>query len=142
MPDIATSNSGQYRMSFKNAVISALKQYAVFKGRASRAEYWWFTLFSTLLSSVACTISLQVGDFQELIPAIVQAALIIPGISVGVRRLHDTGRNGWWMLIGFTLIGLIPLWIFFCLRSQPIPNRYGEIPCQAPLKETREATAG
>ena len=128
----------QYRMSFINAVISALKQYTVFKGRASRAEYWWFSLFSALAGSAAHTLSLETGDTHGVIAAIVQVALILPGISVGVRRLHDTGRNGWWMLISFTLIGLIPLWIFFCLRSQPFPNKYGDIPCKKTSKETFE----
>ncbi len=105
-------------IGFVDAIKRGLKQYATFQGRASRSEFWWFTLFSFL-----------VGIFLGWIPflgVILVLGLLIPGIAVGVRRLHDTDRTGWWYLIGFVpLIGFIVLLIFFIQASQPQHNRFG-----------------
>ena len=120
---------GQRRMSFLEAVTRCLQYYATFQGRATRAEYWWFMLFSALVSSALTAAFMSAGAYGELLSALSQLTLFLPGLAVGVRRLHDTGRSGWWMLISLTIVGLLPLWIFFCLRSQPASNNYGEVPC-------------
>jgi len=79
-------------MSFVDAVKSGLRNYAVFKGRATRSEYWWFFLFGVIAQLAAGSISEGLGN-------LVSVALILPSIAVGVRRLHDIGKRGWWLII-------------------------------------------
>ena len=109
-------------MGFFAAVTSCIRNYAGFRGRASRAEYWWWTLFVILVEAATSGLGDAVGG-------LVGAALVLPSIAVGVRRLHDTGRSGWWMLIAFVpFIGFIVLLVFFVLDSQPGSNEYGPNP--------------
>ena len=77
-------------MSFLDAIKSGFRNYARFRGRASRSEYWWFFLFTLLAQSVASSID---EDFGNL----VGIAVFLPGLAVHVRRIHDTGRSGWWV---------------------------------------------
>jgi uncharacterized membrane protein YhaH (DUF805 family) len=120
-------------MSFQDAVKICLTQkYADFTGRARRSEYWWFFLFNVLVGAVASVIDsilgTRYGSGTGLVQALVQLALLIPGIAVGVRRLHDTGRSGWWLLIGLVpIVGWIVLLVFFLQDSQA-ENQYGESP--------------
>ncbi len=117
-----------------NWYLDVLKKYAVFTGRARRKEYWMFFLFNIIVSvvlgiidSLTGTTSLQYG--VGLLGGLYSLAVIIPSIAVGVRRLHDTDRSGWWLLIGFIpLIGVIVLIVFFCLDSTPGDNRFGPNP--------------
>jgi uncharacterized membrane protein YhaH (DUF805 family) len=125
-------------MSFQDAVKVCLTQkYAGFSGRARRSEYWWFFLFNLLVGVVASVIDsilgTRYGSGTGLVQTLVQLALLIPGIAVGVRRLHDTGRSGWWLLIGLVpIVGWVILIIFFAQDSQgenqygPSPKEYGE----------------
>ncbi|MGE9984942.1 DUF805 domain-containing protein [Desulfovibrio sp. SGI.169] len=121
----------QRRMSFTEAIASCLKNAATFRGRATRAEYWWFTLFSSLVSTAVNAVFMNAGEYGEPLSALFQLALFLPGLTVGARRLHDTGRSGWWLLASLTLVGILPLCIFFCLRSQQTPNKYGDVPLAA-----------
>ncbi|NOY35843.1 MAG: DUF805 domain-containing protein [bacterium] len=111
-----------------------LKKYAVFSGRARRAEYWYFTLFNFLAAVVLGIVSMVVfaislGHISGMLNWIYAAAAFIPSLAVSVRRLHDTGRSGWWMLMSFVpLIGGIVLLIFFLQDSQPGENKYGPNP--------------
>jgi uncharacterized membrane protein YhaH (DUF805 family) len=120
-------------MSFQDAVRTCLTQkYADFSGRARRSEYWWFFLFNALVGLVASVIDsilgTRYGSGTGLVQTIVQLALLIPGIAVGARRLHDTGRSGWWLLIGLIpIVGWIVLLVFFVQDSQG-ENEYGESP--------------
>ncbi|MFM8956725.1 MAG: DUF805 domain-containing protein [Actinomycetota bacterium] len=77
-------------MSFVDAIKAGFRNYANFKGRASRSEFWWFSLF-TLIVQLATSGS-------EVIGGLVSLALLLPGLAVHVRRLHDTDRRGWWVL--------------------------------------------
>jgi len=77
-------------MSFVAAIQSGFRNYAKFRGRATRSEYWWFFLFTVLAQSVASSIDENFGN-------IVGLAVFLPGLAVHVRRIHDTGRSGWWV---------------------------------------------
>lgn len=117
-----------------NWFLSALKKYATFTGRAQRAEYWYFILFYTLIFTGLSIIDAITGSFSTeagmgLLGSLYSLAILIPSLAVGVRRLHDTGRSGWWLLIGFIpLIGAIVLLIFFVQDSVPSENSYGPNP--------------
>ncbi|MCQ1057791.1 DUF805 domain-containing protein [Photobacterium sp. DNB23_23_1] len=117
-----------------NWYIHVLKKYAVFKGRARRQEYWYFFLFNIIISIALSMIDSALGnpgagEGAGIIGTIYSLAILIPSIAVGVRRLHDTGRTGWWMLIGLIpLIGVLVLLYFFVLDSQPAVNEYGPNP--------------
>jgi uncharacterized membrane protein YhaH (DUF805 family) len=122
-------------MSFPDAIKSVLSQYAGFKGRARRSEYWWFALFSFVVSLVAGILdgvlgtSLGEGGSLGVIGLIVNLALLLPALAVGVRRLHDTDKSGWWLLIGLVpFVGAIVLLVFFVKAGTPGTNRFGHDP--------------
>mgnify|MGYP002525925674 CR=1 FL=1 len=112
--------------------------YANFGGRASRSEFWYFFLFNILLSTVFYLLGLvlalneaySVSAVMYGISSVIGLALLIPGIAVGVRRLHDTGRSGWWWFINFIPCGIGTIWfiILACTESQPQENEYGPVP--------------
>ena len=92
-------------MSFISAIQSGIRNYAKFKGRASRSEYWWWTLFTFL-------VQIAVSGFGDGIGGVVSLAILLPSLAVQVRRLHDTNRTGWWILwpivsLGIALVALI-----------------------------------
>ncbi len=89
-------------MNFGQAVSSCLSQYATFAGRASRSEFWWFSLFQLLALVAAAAIN-------EKLYIVVGLGLLLPIIAVGTRRLHDIGRSGWWQLLELTGIGWLVL---------------------------------
>lgn len=107
--------------------LKVLKNYVNFTGRARRKEYWMFALFSAIISIVLMLIEYLIGLPQSL-SSIYSLAVLLPGLGVGVRRLHDTGRSGWWLLLALVpFIGAIVLIVFFCLDSTP-DNDYGPNP--------------
>lgn len=113
--------------------LGALKKYAVFEGRARRREYWFFALFVVLISVVLTIIDAMIGTMTSqgagILSGLFGLAVLIPSLAVGARRLHDTGRSGWWLLIGLIpFIGAIVLIVFFVLDSQPGTNAYGPNP--------------
>jgi uncharacterized membrane protein YhaH (DUF805 family) len=111
-----------------NWYLDVLKKYAVFQGRARRKEYWMFVLFNILAGILLLIIDIFIGLFGML-SFIYSVGVIIPSLAVCVRRLHDTGRTGWWILIGLIpLIGPIVLLVFLCLDSKPEENQYGPNP--------------
>jgi len=119
-------------------VFQALKRYADFQGRASRSEYWLFALLIFLVALglailnavvMGVTGSAQPNMLILLLYGVFLLATIIPSLSVTFRRLHDTDRSAWWILISFVpLIGSIALLVFYCLPSTPGPNRFGPAP--------------
>ncbi|MEO1492852.1 MAG: DUF805 domain-containing protein [Pseudomonadota bacterium] len=123
-------------MGFAEAVKMALMQrFADFQGRSRRSEYWWFFLFQFLFSLVgqiligvlAAAIPI-VGGILGIVFLIAIIAMIIPGIAVSIRRLHDLDKSGWWLLIGLIpLAGLILLY-WFCLTGTDGDNRFGPDP--------------
>ena len=121
-------------MSFTDAVRSALTKYVTFSGRARRSEYWFFALASQIASVVASTIDNVLGT--QLFTYIVALGLLLPSLAVGIRRLHDTGRSGWWVLIGLVpVVGFIVLIVFYVQDSQPTTNAYGPSPKHEPVVE-------
>lgn len=121
-------------MTFMESVQTCLKEsYFGFEGRASRSEYWWFTLFVVLLGIVTSIIDGILGTVTAngvgLISSIASLALIIPSIAVAVRRLHDTDRSGWFYLLNFIpIIGWIVLIVFFVQQGTNGRNRFGDDP--------------
>lgn len=119
-------------MSFVDAVRSVLTQYAVFSGRSRRSEYWWYTLFAVVVSLVASQVDAALGS--QVVSIILALALLLPGLGVSIRRLHDTGRSGWWLLIGLVpVVGVIVLIVFYVQDSQPMTNAYGPSPKHEPV---------
>lgn len=117
-------------MSFADSVRTVFSKYAVFSGRARRSEYWWFVLFSFLVGIVVSIIDQIIGN--AILQLIVSLALLLPSLAVAARRLHDTGRTGWWLLLGLIpLVGAIVLLVFMCMDSQPGQNAYGPSPKDA-----------
>ena len=105
------------------------KKYADFNGRASRSEYWWFQLFYIIVTFVAVMFdSMYIDNAQTMGPVelIATLGLLLPALSVTARRLHDVGRSGWWMLIFITVIGLIPLIIWYVSVGTKSKNKYGK----------------
>ncbi|MBV9823574.1 MAG: DUF805 domain-containing protein [Actinobacteria bacterium] len=114
-------------MSFADAVRSVFSKYATFGGRARRSEYWWFVLFSAIVNTVVSLLDAAIGN--QVLGYLVLLALLLPSLAVGVRRLHDTGRSGWWLLIALIpLVGAIVLLVFALQDSQPGSNNYGPSP--------------
>jgi len=106
--------------------IDALKKYAEFEGRASRTEYWMFVLFYVIFSIVVSMADYMFGTF--FLGLLLSLGLMIPSISIAARRLHDTGRSGWWQLIMLIpLLGFIVLFVFLVLDSHE-DNDYGPNP--------------
>lgn len=116
-----------------NWYVEVLKKYAVFSGRARRKEYWIFFLVTMIIALVLGIIE-GIGDSapesgRSMLSTLYGLAIFLPSLSVGVRRLHDTGRTGWWMLIGLIpFIGAVVLLIFMIQDSQPTDNQYGPNP--------------
>ncbi len=126
---------------FNTYFIDTIKnRYAKFDGRATRSEYWYFILFYFIFSIIAATLDSLVinpmlgassteagqGGILQMIFAL---GLLIPSIALGIRRFHDIGKSGWWMLIGFIpILGLLALIYFYVQDSQAGSNLYGENP--------------
>ena len=114
--------------------LEALKKYAVFSGRSRRMEYWYFVLFNIIVSIVLGVIDGLLGTSGSyagagLLSGIYGLAVLIPSLAVTVRRLHDTDRTGWWILIALVpLIGVIVLLVFALLEGTPGDNQYGPNP--------------
>jgi len=116
-----------------NWYIEVLKKYAVFQGRARRKEYWMFTLFNVLIAMGLAFIDVFAGLANEdgvgALSTIYSLAVLLPGLGVAVRRLHDIGRSGWWLLIALVpVVGAVVLIVFAVLDSEPGSNEYGPNP--------------
>jgi len=117
-------------MTFFQAVSICFKKYATFAGRATRAEFWYWSLFSWLLSLIALAIDTSFskdvgqGGGSQIVSTIVALATFLPSLSVTIRRLHDVKRSGWWFLVAFTGIGLILLLYWAVVPSRNEGNKY------------------
>ncbi|MET8129836.1 DUF805 domain-containing protein [Streptomyces sp. NPDC005065] len=108
--------------------LDVLKKYAVFSGRARRKEYWMYALFNAIAATIALVLDAVLGTLP-IITAIYVLAVLLPGLGLYVRRLHDTGRSGWWVLFGLVpLVGGITLFVFTCLEGERSQNAYGPDP--------------
>ena len=116
-----------------NWYLDVLKKYAVFSGRARRKEYWMFVLVNVIITFVLGFIDgivgTTLGNDMGLLSTLYTVAVLLPSLAVGVRRLHDTGRSGWWLLIALVpIIGAIVLLVFWVQDSQAGDNQYGPNP--------------
>jgi len=118
-------------MGFSDAIRACWAKYATFTGRSPRSEYWYFVLFQVIANLVAGLIGAEIG--LKLIGTFVEVLLFLPGLAVGVRRLHDIDKSGWWLLLGLVpLIGWVFIIIWACTKGTLGPNRFGPDPLPAP----------
>ena len=114
-------------MSFADSIRTVFSKYVDFSGRARRSEYWWFYLLYVIVAIVIAAIDAAIKN--PILLVLVVLAFLLPTLAVTVRRLHDTGKSGWMILIGIIpLVGGIILLVFLCQDSQPGQNAYGPSP--------------
>jgi uncharacterized membrane protein YhaH (DUF805 family) len=136
------------------AIQSGFQNYANFSGRAARPAYWWWVLFSIVVSLLAAVVDVVLGSSiitaadtrgVGIVGTIVGLALLLPGLAVLVRRLHDTDRSGWWFFITLIpILGAIVLLVFLAMPGTPGDNRYGPSPSTDldAASRVRPATSG
>jgi uncharacterized membrane protein YhaH (DUF805 family) len=114
-------------MTFSEAIRSGFHNYVGFSGRASRSEFWFWILFTVLVGIVATVVDVSVLSSKiQLISSIWSLVTFLPSLAMGVRRLHDTDRSGWWwLLVLIPLIGIIVLIVFWCFEGTRGSNRFG-----------------
>ena len=122
-------------MNFSEAVSSFFARWKDFNGRSSRSEYWWATLFVALTSIFTNILTLFLGLSGSIVAIIVLLLIVIfslfltiASLALVVRRLHDTNKSGWWYLIIFTIIGILPLLYWYCKKGDEGENRFGSNP--------------
>ena len=113
-------------MGFGDAISSGFRNYVRFEGRASRSEFWYWTLFAILVAIVTQIIDAVIG--MPLTNIITSLGLLLPGLAVAARRLHDIDRTALWLLLILTGIGAILLIIWDCMKGTDGPNRFGPDP--------------
>ncbi len=121
----------QRQVSFTEAIKMALQQnYCNFSGRSSRSEYWWFTLFNLIIGFILGFIGSMISQqAYYVLSAIVNLGLLLPGLGLVVRRLHDINKSGWWILINLIpVVGWIIMLVWLCKDSDPTDNQYGPVP--------------
>ena len=134
-----SSSAGRpaHMMSFTDAVQNVLmNNYANWDGRASRSEYWWFVLFILIVNIVTFVIDSTLGTMvtydMGYVGLIAFLALLLPTVSVSVRRLHDIGKSGWWILLAIipivNFIGIFVILVLTLMEGEEHPNQYGNVP--------------
>lgn len=151
-------SASEKRSGFSQSLHHCFANYCNFIGRTSRSDFWLFILLLLLtgiffgvivgifgarsmmalprpphdamvISAYApFAVNMTFYIYFGLLMSIVHGVTLVPFAAACVRRLHDAGRSGWWLLLSLTIIGLLPLFIFFCLKSRPEENRYGACP--------------
>ncbi len=133
----------EHAMSFMDSIENVIRNFVNFSDRASRSEYWWFQLFFFVALAAADFIDVMMGELAEVpfnwFGTIVFFGLIIPNLAVTVRRLHDLGYSGWFILLVFipclgSIIGLVIL-VFMIVDGQPQINDYGTVPTNTIVRE-------
>lgn len=127
-------------MNFQTAVDKCFRSYATIRGRASRSEFWYWVLFVMIAMAICAIIDGTVFGITDPatgaannnagpVGTILALAILIPHVCVSVRRLHDTERSGWWLLINFIpILGIILLIVWFATKGTDGPNRFGDDP--------------
>ena len=137
MMESASAGRPAHMMGFSDAVQNVLmNNYANLNGRASRSEYWWFVLFNLIVNIVTLVIDLTLGTMvtydMGYVGLIAFLALLLPTVSVSVRRLHDIGKSGWWILLAIipivNFIGIFVIIVFTIMEGEKQPNQYGNVP--------------
>lgn len=114
-------------MGFGEAIGTCFSKYITFNGRARRAEYWYWTLFVFLLQFAIAFLGRLTGHAATAtsVSQLVSILLLLPGLAVFARRMHDTDRSGWWFLLCFTIIGVFVLLVWLCQEGTKGTNRFG-----------------
>jgi len=121
--------------------LAVLKKYTVFEGRARRAEYWYFTLFSFLVSIGLIVIDTQIGGYDPktgfgVLYGLYSLAIVLPSLAVTVRRLHDIDRSGWWFFIILVpILGFFVFLYFMFKQGDAEDNRFGPNPKASPAQQ-------
>ena len=117
-------------MEFTQSINKCFKHFSDFEGRASRSEFWWFFLFSCIVSIVAVFLDELFGSWITpewgMFDVMSTIILMLPQLAVGSRRLHDLGRSGWWQLLYLTIIGIVLLIIWFATDGAKKNNQFGK----------------
>ena len=116
-------------MDFQTSIKTCFNKYAVFSGRASRSEFWWFALFILIIGMIGWIIDVMIFGYSSDVTGpmgwIITIATALPSLAVGARRLHDTDKTGWWQLLWITIIGGILVLIWQATMSENKKNKYG-----------------
>jgi uncharacterized membrane protein YhaH (DUF805 family) len=124
-------------VSLGQAVSRGFRKYATFSGRATRAESWWWVVFTVLVGAALAIVDTTTGTMgmfgdSGLLGSLFELATLLPSFALGARRLHDINRTGWWLLLILVLvIGWIVLIVWAIKRGDSGPNKYGPDPRQA-----------
>lgn len=111
-------------MNFTKSIETCFNKFANFEGRARKSEFWWFQLFYVIVLMLGTIIDYLLG-YTELFYWIGYIICLLPGLAVGSRRLHDTGRSGWWQLLYLTIIGVIVLIVWWVADGEKKKNKFG-----------------
>jgi uncharacterized membrane protein YhaH (DUF805 family) len=127
-PTVRNSKQKEGEMNFGQAIQTCMGKYATFEGRASRSEFWWFYLFTLLVIWGANWVGLLVFGDPVGLSALANIVLLLPSLAAATRRLHDTGRSGWWQLLALTVIGIILLIVWWASEGHGEENEHGPPP--------------
>ena len=116
-------------MDFATSIKTCFSKYAVFKGRASRSELWWFALFLFIAGIVTFIVDVMILGYSSEdngpVNIIFSVITFLPGLAVGARRLHDINKSGWWQLLYITIVGIVLLIIWWATAGERKKNIYG-----------------
>ncbi len=120
---------GEHQMNFGEAITTCMGKYVTFSGRATRSEFWWFYLFTVLISWGAILVDAAMfgSGATGILSSIASLVFFLPTLAVSSRRLHDVGKSGWWFLIALTIIGIILLIVWWASDTKPAGERYSEV---------------
>lgn len=122
---LSDQNKAEEQFNMIDWFVKCLKNYVTFDRRARRKEFWFFMLVSFILGIIVQIIDAILGT-DKILNGVLNLALFLPSLAVGARRLHDTGRSGWWQLLVLTIIGIIPLIIWWASNTKPENNQWGK----------------
>lgn len=122
---LSDQNKAEEQFNMLDWFVKCLKNYVTFDGRARRKEFWFFMLVSFILGIIVQIIDAILGT-DKILNGVLNLALFLPSLAVGARRLHDTGRSGWWQLLVLTIISIIPLIIWWASNTKPENNQWGQ----------------
>lgn len=117
-------------MNFVEAIRSGFRNYVTFSGRAARSEYWYWVLFVAIAGAAASILDMAIFPGNDFSPinSLFGLAVLLPGLALAFRRMHDIDGSAWWLLISLTIIGVFVLLVWFCQKGTTGPNRFGPDP--------------
>ena len=113
-------------MNFTKSIEVCFKKFATFDGRAKKSEFWWFQLFCLIVEFTGIIFDWLMGYESGFFELVAYVIVLLPSLAVGARRLHDTGRSGWWQLLYLTIIGIIVLIVWWVADGDKKKNKFGE----------------